>query len=226
MGRKRRKKRRGTVAVATAERSSPTRRIPPLVPWRDRCRAALEALETWVHDRHGGDLEDALRRAAGGGPRRPADRERILDDLVCTPGSAPEGRSLLRACAVECRALDDEARDQFLRWERERRRGVFVIQRAHEDALEVWDPLEGAPLTLHLLHRPTEREAACAIAGTVITATFRPWLARLILVHAPEYFPGDEAIPMFRREVEGSGVTWHPIPSAAPVRSSSRLGRP
>ncbi len=102
------------------------------------------------------------------------------------------------------------------------REPVFIIQRAHKDCLETWDPLEGAPLTLHLLTQPTERERACAVPGTVITAIYRPWLARLVVVHAPEYFPGDEATPLFRGEVQQSGATWHDVPSAAPVRGSVR----
>lgn len=145
-----------------------------------------------------------------------------IDEFVCRVGSAPDGRSLVRACAAECADLDDEARDQFVRWERERRRGVFVIQRAHRDALETWDPLEGAPLTLHLLTTPTERERLCAVPGTVITATYRPWLARLVAVQPPEYFAGDEALPLFRREVTEGGATWHPMPAVAPQRRRAR----
>ena len=231
MGRRRRKRRRTRVAVAVgaAGAAGAARpgvesgsRIPALVPWRQRFEAAQRALRTWVHDHHAATVEAYLTQAFGDASLDADDRERLVDAFVCAPGSAPDGRSLVRACAVDCKALDDEGRDQLLRWERECRRGVFIIQRAHADAFEAWDPLEGAPLTLHLLHRPTEREQACAVPGTVITATFRPWLARLVVVPAPEYFPGDEATPLFRREVEQSGATWHPVPAAAPIRSSRR----
>ena len=97
---------------------------------------------------------------------------------------------------------------------------MFLVQRAQRDALEVWDPLEGAPLTLHLLDRLDNDKAASLRRGAVVTASFQPWVARLVAVGPVEIFEAQDALDLFRREVLAAGQSWHDAPPPAPTRGS------
>jgi hypothetical protein len=192
-----------------------------LTPWRDRVRALLAALRQRARSRHEGALQALLRDHLGADTAAHAasDVDRLVDDWIVSSGSAGDGRSLVTAFAAEAADLEPLEREQLRRWERERHRGVFLVQRAGRDALEVWDPLEGAPLTLHLLDRLTPTKMEDLGRGAVVTASFQPWVARLVAVGPVEIFEGADALDLFRREVIASGRSWHEAPPPAPTRS-------
>lgn len=235
--RSRRKKQRGG-PKAEAARAAPTpaeaagTEAPAggeaLIPWRTRMgdvQSAVrawsrlhyaEAIDAWLRERF--EDPDALEHAK--------DVEQAIDDFVCGPGSSGDDPSILAVwCGqVETGQLTDDtlgvadAEDvaQARRWERERHRGVFVLQRAQRDHVALWDPLEGAPLTLHLLAKLPAREVEALARGTVVTAVYQPWMARLVAV-GTEYFTDPRAIQLFREQTLEAERAWHEAPAAAPA---------
>ncbi|MGE0193236.1 MAG: hypothetical protein AB7T63_14470 [Planctomycetota bacterium] len=193
-----------------------------LVPWRERVREILAALRRRAQRQHGRALTAWIDERLGEGAtaRGGSDADRLLDDWIACPGSAGDGRSVAGAHAAEAVDLEPLERDQLRRWERERRRGVFLVQRAQRDALEVWDPLEGAPLVLHLLDRLDAPKASSLRRGAVVTASYQPWVARLVAVGPVEIFEADDALDLFRREVLAAGQAWHDAPPPAPSRAT------
>jgi hypothetical protein len=175
----------------------------------------VTGLRTFARTRYGAALDAWLAQhapdAAG------ADLRRAIDDFASTPGSAGGDRTVLRVYAEDDPQRPTQEVAQVLRWEAERRRGVFVVQRAGRDRLVLWDPLEGAPLTLHLLEKLSTAAAGGLREGSVVTATWQPWMARLVAVHL-EVFTDPQALALFRREVLASGTRWHEAPAAAPER--------
>lgn len=192
------------------------RKRAEIVAWRRRVGAILDSLEAWARDQYGAAIDAHLAQTAAEG-ETPQDRRRRVRDFVCAPGSAGDGRSIL-GNFCESGGLSQEERAQALRWESARRRGVFVVQASNRDRLVVWDPLEGAPLTLHLLERQGGDLAGRIRPGAVATATYLPWMARLVAVEAPEYFLDPRALQLFREQTVASGVAWHEAPAAAPER--------
>jgi len=193
---------------------------PELVPWRTQVEDMLQRLRTWSRQSYAQAIDAFLAQRFGDGLETTAegDRHTAADDFVCAPGSAGDGSSILRVFADHATGLDAEGRDQVRRWEHERRRGVLVLQRARRDQLQLWDPLEGAPLTLHLLEKLPASRLQLLGRGTVVTATFQPWMARLVAVGV-EFFGDPRALQLFREEVATSGAPWHEAPAPAPERT-------
>ncbi|MCA9317078.1 MAG: hypothetical protein R3F05_01480 [Planctomycetota bacterium] len=224
----RRRSRRRSGSSAASDRGGATAAPAPaagaaaIVPWRERVREILAALRRRAQRDHARTLTAWIDERLGEGAtaRGGSDADRLLDDWIASPGSAGDGRSVALAHAAEADDLEPLERDQLKRWERERRRGVFLVQRAQRDALEVWDPLEGAPLTLHLLDRLDNDKAASLRRGAVVTASFQPWVARLVAVGPVEIFEAQDALDLFRREVLAAGQSWHDAPPPAPTRGS------
>ena len=155
---------------------------------------------------------------------------RAFVDCVCASCSAGDDRSILSVFCDPASGpgeseLDAEDRGQARRWERERRRGVFLIQHAARDRLTLWDPLEGAPLTLHLLRKLPESLATALRRGTVVTATYQPWMARLVAVGKVEFFTDGRAVALFREQTVGAGTPWHEAPPAAPKAAPKARSR-
>lgn len=194
-----------------------------IVPWRERFAWLLSAVRERTERDAAHSVQSLLMSRLGGPAERwpHADRLRALDDVAAQPGSAGDGRSIVAACAAELPDLDELERVQLRRWERERSSGVFLIQRAHRDALELWDPLEGAPLMLHLLHRVPEATLRTMSRGSVVPASFQPWVARLVATGETEVFSGSEPVQLFRKETLAGGRTWHDIPAPAPTAKRS-----
>ncbi|MDA1194559.1 MAG: hypothetical protein O2894_05185 [Planctomycetota bacterium] len=224
---RRRSKRAKQQAEATAASAA-----VPLIAWRTRLTQLLDDLRGWSRLHYAAAI-DAHLAARFGDPdavEHAADVELAIDDFVCTPGSAGERASIL---AVWCDrialgqkeahgdaapAVDDLS--QLRRAERERRRGVFVLQRAARDRLTLWDPLEGAPLTLHLLTKLEDEAVEVLARGAIVTAVYQPWMAQLVAVGA-EYFREARAIQLFREQVLDSGAMWHEPVAPAPERVRS-----
>lgn len=185
-------------------------------------RAALVSWKVRVAEIAGRLLDHAREHvraapaAETGDGSDPADADRALEDLACLPGSAGDGRSLLRAFAEEAEGLSPPEREQLLRWERERRRGVYVVERCFPDLVEAWDPLEGARLTFHLPERLPAGRAAEVARGTLVVAVTVPWTTRRLARGRVEFWSDPRALPMYRSEVRGSGRAWHDLPPAAP----------
>ena len=197
-----------------------------LRPWRPRVQALLDHLQSWGRTQYAAAIERWLEHTfeplGGADAARACDVDRAVEDFLCLPGSAGEGLSVLRVFADQAPApeggpMDPEDRDQIRRWERERGRGVFLVQHAAPDRLTLWDPLEGAPLTLHLLHKLGAARAAGIQRGTVVTATYQPWMARLVAVGEVEFFDDERAVSLFREETVSSGARWHEAPPPAPT---------
>jgi len=188
------------------------------MPWRERVRALQERLRAFAREHYHEAIQARLEALFGDPPaaEHPADLERAVDNLLTEPGSAGPDLSIVRAFSEGSSDLDAEDRNQVLRWEKERRRGVFVMQRCHPDRMEVWDPLEGAGLTLQLLDRMSGARSAEVRAGTVLTTEYLPYLARLIAVGFIEMYGDDSALKLYREEVRKSGATWHAPPPVAP----------
>lgn len=205
------KRNRGGTAAAEKPR-------PELVSWRKQVNDLIVHLRDWGRHSYAEAIDAFLGERFGEG-EAPAesDIEAATDDFLCAPGSAGDGSSILRVFADHATGLEPEDRDQIRRWESERRRGVFVVQRGRRDRLFLWDPLEGAPITLHMLDKLSASRLQLIGRGTVVTAVFQPWAARLIAVGV-EFFGDPRALQMFRDEVSGSGATWHEPPTPAPER--------
>jgi hypothetical protein len=190
---------------------------PALVPWRLRVGGILDSLAAWAEANYAPAIaaHRAERFGDPPGPERADDLARAALDFCCTPGSADGTVSILRAFGDQAPGLEPEERENLRRWERERRRGVFVVQAARRDRLVLWDPLEGAPITLHLLEKRPEGQDLPP--GSVATASFQPWQARLVAVGDVEGFSDPRALGLFREQTVASGAAWHEPPAAAPV---------
>ena len=198
-----------------------------LVAWRTTVQGLLERLRGWSREHYAAALDAYLAERFGDVSRvdHADDLTRAADDLVCAPGSAGDAASILSVFCQQAFDVDPAEREQARRWERERRRGVFVLQRAVRDQLVLWDPLEGAPLTLHLLEKLPDAEVARLPRGTVATAVYQPWLARLFAVGV-EFFGDPQALRLFREEIVGSGAPWHEPPAPAPEKTRSAAQTP
>lgn len=191
---------------------------PLLVPWKARVAELGARLFAFARDRRGAELEDALRQHLG--PQADtaglAELEHAFEALIVAPGSSGEPLSLLRQFAEQAEGLEPAEREQLLRWERERRRAVYLVERCFPDHLEAWDPVEGARAVIHLPERlPAGRLAAIA-RGTVVVATTVPWTTRTLARGQVEFWSDPRALPLFRAQVRESGRAWHDLPPAAP----------
>ncbi len=197
-------------------------------PWREQMQGALDALRAWARVNYSEPVDTFVASRFGTPPNadHPHDIDRAIDDFLCSLGSAGHERaSIAKAFANKAEDLEDTDRTQVARWDRERRRGVFLIQRATRDTLDVWDPLEGAPLSLHLLERIGQARARDLARGTVAVATYMPWVARLVATDRVEFFDASEALPLFRRQVEEEGALWHELPAVVPMRAQKTLAK-
>jgi len=194
----------------------------PIVSWRERAQAVLFALrdhakrtrgpeiEAWLHERFG----DAVATTDV------ADLELAFDAFVCTPGSAGEeagNRSIVRAFAEDAPDLEDEERQQLPTWEGACTRRVHLLDRCHRDRLDLWDPVAGDRLTLHLLEKMAKGRVAELARGTVVIATSLPWGTRLLALGRVEIYDEGEAVALYRREVRESGRHWHDLPAPTPA---------
>ncbi len=218
MARRRSKSRRknsGTGAAAAAAEKA----REEIVPWRKRVNDLIVHLRDWSRQSYAPAIDAFLTERFGdpAAVEHESDLDAATDDFVCAPGSAGDGSSILRVFADHASSLSTEDREQIRRWEQERRRGVFLVQRARRDRLFLWDPLEGAPITLHLLDKLSASRLQLVGRGAVVTAVYQPWVARLIAV-GMEFFGDPRALQMFRDETTGSGATWHEAPPPAPER--------
>jgi hypothetical protein len=191
------------------------------VPWRERAREVLARLRAFARDREPEALETFLRGLFGEPSDVPpdADLERAFDDYVAAPGSAGEGRSLARAFAEEAEGLEAEERRDLPRWETERRRRVYLLDRAARERLDLWDPLTADRVVLHLLERLPAARAAALERGAVVVASSAPWGTRQVAIGRLELYEEDEAIRMYRREVVSSGRIWNDLPPPAPTHA-------
>lgn len=221
MGRRRARERRlrraeGGGPTAAEAPGTPGASRAPLVGWRERLGGVLASLDAWMQA-HAAEAIQAHAEALFGAAEPPAeDRERARLDLAVRPG--PGGESFAERYAREA-GLDALEREQVARWSRERRRGVFLLQRAERERLLVWDPLEGAPLTLHLPDRLDITWVARLERGTVLTASYQPWFARLVAVGQVEFYGEPKARQLYYEQVVESGRRWHEPPAPAPVRT-------
>lgn len=211
-----------TEAAPAATDTPAARGRAPLVPWRAKVRELLDGMRGFARQQHGKGLETLLKAEFGDPPEagHEADLERFVDDMITTRGSAGDGRSISSAYAEANADLEPLDRDQVRRWESERRRGVFLVQRCFQDRIEAFDPIEGAALTLHLLDRLPAGRAAEIRTGAVLTTTYLPYVARLVATGLLELFADPEALAMFREQVQQSGATWHEAPPPAPHRDA------
>jgi len=229
---KRRRKRRSRGAGAKSPQAAPAPRSTgdasasegtassapaALRPWREVVQSLRARLRAFARER----FAPAVAPFVDVDPR---DRERLEEDFVCQPGSSGEPHSILRKFTEHEAELPAGDREQLLRWERERGRGVFLVQDATRDRLVVWDPIEGAGLTLHLLTRLPRDRARTLETGTVATVTYAPWMARILAIDPPELFADPRAAELFEREVREGGQSWHPAPPPAP-KATPRAGR-
>ncbi len=197
------------------------------MPWRERVRTLQARLRAFGREHHAEMIAARLEARFGNPPvaEHEADIERAIDDLLAEPASAGPDRSIVRAFSEDAPDLDVQDRNEVLRWESERRRGVFLMQRCHRDRMEVWDPLEGAGLTLHLLERMPGARSSEVRPGTVVTTEYLPYMARLIAVGFIEMYGDERALKLYRDEVRNSGATWHAPPPVAPA-SAPRSAAP
>jgi hypothetical protein len=226
MGRSRAKRRRKAAKRTAAAKKPAARKRQPLVPWRRQMAETLDALRAWSRDHYQAALDAHLAGILGEAADQatPEDRQRAMDDCICAPGSTGDGPSILQVFCDQAPGLAEDVREQARRWEKERRRGVFVVQSGAADRLGLWDPLEGASITLHPLEKLGATAQRLAKPGAVVTATYQPWMARLVVVQAPEFFADPRALELFRSETASSGARWHEPPAPAPERH--RAGPP
>ena len=217
MGRKRRRG-KGGGSTATAGRSRPA-----LIPWRERARDVLARLREFARQGWASSLEQFLAARFGDGAAEASvtDLQDAFDDYVCAPGSAGDeetpARSILRVFVDEEKDLDAEERRILPTWEAERSRRVYLLDHAHRDRLELWDPLEGGRTVLHLVEKLPAAAAAALGRGTVVVATSAPWAKRRIVLGQLELYDADDAVEMYRREVRGGGRMWHDLPPPPPA---------
>lgn len=196
-----------------------TRPRPALVSWKVRVVEIGAQLLEHARARGGDALEAdlAARLAAQPLEADDAERERVLEDLACTPGSAGDGRSLARTFAEDAEGLEPAEREQLLRWERERRRGVYLVERCLPDVVEAWDPLAGERLTIHLPERLPGARASEVPRGALVVAVTAPWTTRWLARGRVEFWNDARALPLYRDEVRAGGHVWHDLPPAAPT---------
>jgi hypothetical protein len=198
------------------EETGTERPRPALVSWKVRVADLGARLLEHARERRGPELEGLLGERAGG-DEHDADHERAFEDLVCAPGSAGDGRSLVRAFAEEADGLEPPEREQLLRWERERVRGVYVLERCFPDLVEAWDPVAGARLTIHLPERLPGARAAEVGRGTLLVAVTVPWTSRLLARGRVEFWNDPRALPLYRNEARAAGKAWHDLPPPTPI---------
>lgn len=217
MGRKQRRRKggrggRGAGAAAVGRK----RRAP--VPWRERAREVLRALREYARERYAEVLEAHLTARFGDGADEAsvADLQVAFDDYVCAKGGAGDGRSIIQAFVEDSSDLQAQERESLPTWETERTRRVYVLDRAHRDRMDLWDPLAGGRAVLHLIEKMPPAGAAALRRGTVVIASSAPWIQRRIVLGSLEMYEADDAVEMYRREVRESGRTWHELPPLAP----------
>lgn len=215
-----RKRRRGKGGGSTATAG---RARAGLVPWRERARDVLARLRAFARDGWADALEQYLGARFGDAAAETSlsDLQIAFDDFVCGPGSAGEEehptRSILRVFVDEAPDLDPEERRLLPTWEAERERRVYLLDRAHRDRLELWDPLAGGRTVLHLIEKLPAAAAAALGRGTVVVATSAPWSKRRIVLGQLELYDADDAVEMYRGEVRAGGRMWHELPPPAPA---------
>ena len=199
---------------------------PELLSWRQAVGDLIARLQDWSRQNYGPAIDRCLQDQFGetaatgqGASEQGTDLQRAALDFVCSPGSADGQSSILSVFVDQALDLPQEVRDQARRWQRERRRGVFQIQHCMRDQLSLWDPLEGAPLTLHLLDKLSSARAKAIRRGAIVTVSFQPWMARLVAVGEPEFFSDPRALALFREQTLESGAAWQEAPAPAPQRS-------
>jgi hypothetical protein len=182
-----------------------------------RAAELLRRAREHARERHAAALEawGALRFPRGTTPAA-ADLDRAVDDFLVLDASAEGGPSALREFAEGAEDLRPEERAQVLRWEKERRRGVYLLERCQKECLEAWDPLEGRRQVLHFCEPMPPGRAAALRRGTVFTATAVPWNDRWLAQGQVEFFEGEEAVRLYRNEVRSIGRTWHDQPPPPP----------
>ncbi len=202
---------------ASREAGRRTRRAP--LPWRERAREVLLTLREWARDRDGPGIEAFLRTRLGddAADASVADLQRLFDDFLCAPGSGGKERSLIRAFAEEHEDLTKDERDLLPSWETERTRKVCLLDRAHRDRLDLWDPVGGGRIVLHLLEKMPPARAAALSRGAVIIATWAPWNGRRIALGQIEIYDDDNAIEMYRNAVRDEDRPWTDLPAATPI---------
>jgi len=220
MGRRNRRRGRGGEGAATS-----AGRRAALVPWRERVREVLARLRDYARDGWAEPIETVL--AAHFGDAAPeasvADLQLAFDDYVCAPGSAGDeaGRSIVVSFAEEEGELQLAERESLKRWPAERSRRVYLLDRAARDRLDLWDPLAGGRIVLHLVERLPAAAAAALPRGTVVVASSVPWAQRRIVLGPLEMYEDADAIEMYRREVRQGGRHWHELPPPVPAPGMS-----
>lgn len=209
---------RGEAGESPSDAGLSSRPRPMLVSWKTRAADLGARLFVFARERRGAELEQALRQLLG--PQAEAadaaELERAFEDLIVAPGSSGEALSLLRQFAEQAEGLELAEREQLLRWERERRRAVYLVERCFSDHLEAWDPVEGARTLIHLPDRLPAGRVASIARGTVVVATTVPWTTRTLARGQVEFWTDPRALPLFRAQVRESGRAWHDLPPAAP----------
>jgi hypothetical protein len=186
---------------------------PAFVPWRVRVADIAAALVEAARARLPAEV---LAQSA---EVDDADADAFLEALACRVPLV-DGRSLLRAFAEDEPSLAAVEREQLLRWERERRRAVYLVERCHPDVLEAWDPVDAKRTTIHLPERLPGARAAEVARGSVVVADTAPWGARVLARGRVEFWGADDALRLFRDEVRARGLAWHDLPPAAPSPSA------
>jgi len=218
MGRKQRRRRGGGRAGRGAGASTVGRKRRAPVPWRERAREVLRALRDYARDGFADVIEAHLAARFGDAADEVSvsDLQIAFDDFVCAKGSAGDGRSILQAFVEASADLQAQEREALPTWETERTRRVYLLDRAHRDRMDLWDPIAGGRAVLHLIEKMPPAGAAALRRGTVVIASSAPWVQRRIILGALEMYEADDAVDMYRREVRESGRTWHELPPLAP----------
>jgi hypothetical protein len=213
-------RRQAAAPVGITATARPSR--PGLVPWYVRASEVLALARAFAQERREAFLAERLAQRYGGAADDvpPADLERAVDDLLREAGGMGDGRSILRAFAEEAGGLETAERAQVLRWERERGRGVYVLDRCHPDFLEAWDPIEGKRVVVHFTESLGRGRAASLRRGTVVTVVTVPWNERRLAEGRVEMFEDEDALRLFRTEVRNAGHPWHDPPAPPPVPSA------
>jgi hypothetical protein len=217
MGRKQRRRKGGRAGRGSGATAVGRKRRAP-VPWRERAREVLRALREYARERYGEVIEAHLAARFGdeAGDASVADLQLAFDDFVCVKGGAGDGRSIVQAFVEDSTDLPSQERESLPKWETERARRVYLLDRAHRDRMDLWDPIAGGRAVLHLIDKMPPAGAAALRRGTVVIASSAPWVQRRIVLGSLEMYEADDAVEMYRREVRESGRTWHELPPLAP----------